>query len=93
MLAGQAAHAVVLPQPKVPEGQGWQAVEVPGMKKWPDPQHRAVPVGVQWPKVPAPQEGEQVSGRTGVRVSPRKLKRAATSAAERARLKILISSM
>jgi hypothetical protein len=48
-LAGQAAHAVVLPQPKVPEGQGWQAVEVPGMKKVPDPQHRAVPVGVQWP--------------------------------------------
>jgi hypothetical protein len=72
VLAGQAAHAVVLPQPKVPEGQGWQAVLTPSMKKVPEPQQKGVPVGVQR-TVPEGQDMVQLTRCIGVVVSPRKL--------------------
>jgi hypothetical protein len=71
-LAGQAAHAVVLPQPKVPEGQGWQAVLTPSMKKVPEPQQKGVPVGVQR-TVPEGQGMVQLARSIGEVVSPRKL--------------------
>jgi hypothetical protein len=53
VLAGHGRQAVVLPKPKVPEGQVWQEVEVPSMKNWPELQHKPVPADVQRTVPPA----------------------------------------
>ena len=54
-------QAVALPKPKEPTAQLWHTVEVPSTKYWPTPQHKAAPVGVQWPYV-LEQDGEHEVG-------------------------------
>jgi hypothetical protein len=44
---------VVLPKPYVPEGQVWQAVEVPSMKNVPELQQTPTPAAVQRTVPPA----------------------------------------
>jgi hypothetical protein len=87
------AHAEVLPKPKVPAAQVWQADETPSTKKVPLPQHTATPAALQCPcGVPPEQEGVQVMGMDAEYGSPLKFRSAAASVGDNVRLKILNSS-
>ena len=69
VLAGQVAHAVVLPWPYVPAGQGWQVSGLLSMKNVPELQQKPTPAAVQRTVPPAAvQPGEEhVVGEVGYR--------------------------